>query len=114
MGYDPKSRAGVVVLSNLSTAAGPDDIGRHLLDASYPLVKAQPLKEHKEVTVDTKSFDRLVGNYQLAPNAILAISREGDQLFVQLTGQQKFPMFPEGERAFFLKVVDAQIGRAHV
>jgi CubicO group peptidase (beta-lactamase class C family) len=109
MGYDPKSRAGVVVLSNLSTAAGPDDIGRHLLDASYPLVKAQPLKEHKEVTVDTKSCDGLVGNYQLAPNAILAISREGDQLFVQLTGQQKFPMFPEGELAFFLKVVDAQI-----
>src|SRR5438552_17922985 len=38
MGYDPKAKAGVVVLANISTAAGPDDIGRHLLNASYPLL----------------------------------------------------------------------------
>jgi serine-type D-Ala-D-Ala carboxypeptidase/endopeptidase len=28
MGFDPKSRTGVVVLSNIASAAGPDDIGR--------------------------------------------------------------------------------------
>jgi len=108
MGYDPKRRAGVVVLSNISTPEGPDDIGRHLLDASYPLLKTEPPQEHKEITVDAKNFDRYVGSYRM-PNAILAISRDGDQLFVQLTGQPKFPLFPEGERKFFLKVVDAQI-----
>jgi D-alanyl-D-alanine-carboxypeptidase/D-alanyl-D-alanine-endopeptidase len=110
MGFDPKTRVGVVVLSNVSSAAGPDDIGRHLLDPSYPLDKVEPIKEHKEVTLgDTKVFDNYVGSYQLAPNAIMAISRDGDQLFVQLTGQPKFPLFPEGERKFFLKVVDAQL-----
>jgi CubicO group peptidase (beta-lactamase class C family) len=109
MAFDPKSRTGVVVLSNVSSAAGPDDIGRHLLDASYPLEKVEPIKERKEVTVDTKLFDNYAGSYQLAPNAILAISREGDRLFVQLTGQPKFQLFPEGERKFFLKVVDAQL-----
>jgi len=109
MGYDPKSRAGVVVLSNISSAAGPDDIGRHLLDATYPLDKVEPVKEHKEVTVDTKVFDNYVGTYQLAPNAIMTISRVGDQLFEQLTGQSKLQIFPEGERKFFLKVVDAQL-----
>jgi len=109
MGYDPKSRAGVVVLSNISTPEGPDDIGRHLLNASYPLLKLAPPQEHKEVTIDTKIFDRYVGSYQLAPGAILDISREGDRLFVQLTGQPKFPLYPESERKFFLKVVDAQI-----
>jgi len=109
MGYDPKRRAGVVVLSNISTPEGPDDIGRHLLNASYPLLKLAPPQEHKEVTIDTKIFDRYVGSYQLAPGAILDISREGDRLFVQLTGQPKFPLYPESERKFFLKVVDAQI-----
>ena len=109
MGFDPKSRTGVVVLSNIASAAGPDDIGRHLLDASYPLDKVEPIKEHKEVTVDTKVFDNYLGSYQLAPNAIMTISREGDQLFTQLTGQQKFQIFPESERKFFLKVVDAQL-----
>ena len=73
----PKRRAGVVVLSNISTAEGPDDIGRYLLDASYPLLKVKPPQEHKEVTADTKTFDSYVGSYQMGPNAILAISREG-------------------------------------
>jgi D-alanyl-D-alanine-carboxypeptidase/D-alanyl-D-alanine-endopeptidase len=109
IGFDPTRGAGVVVLSNISTPAGPDDIGRHLLDASYPLLKIEPLQEHKETTVDTKIYDRYVGSYQLGPNAILAISRDGDQLFAQLTGQPKFQLFPESERKFFLKVVDAQI-----
>jgi D-alanyl-D-alanine-carboxypeptidase/D-alanyl-D-alanine-endopeptidase len=53
MGFDPKSRVGVVVLSNVSTPTGGDDIGRHLLDASYPLAKVEPIKDHKETTVDT-------------------------------------------------------------
>jgi CubicO group peptidase (beta-lactamase class C family) len=37
MGFAPKSRAGVVVLSNCYWQSLPDDIGRHLLDSSYPL-----------------------------------------------------------------------------
>ncbi len=109
MGYDPKRRAGVVVLSNIKTPQGPDDIGRHLLDASYPLLKIAPPQEHKEITLDPKTFDKYIGSYQMAPGAIMAISREGDRFFGQLTGQPKFQMFPESERKFFLKVVDAQI-----
>ena len=109
MGFDPKSRAGVVVLTNIASAAGPDDIGRHLLDASYPLEKVEPLKEHIEVTVDTKVFDKYVGSYELGPGAILTVSRTGEQLFTQLTGQPKFQVFPESERKFFLKIVDAQL-----
>jgi serine-type D-Ala-D-Ala carboxypeptidase/endopeptidase len=37
IGYDPKSRAGVVVLSNTFTIIGINDIGMHLLDARNPL-----------------------------------------------------------------------------
>ena len=66
-------------------------------------------KEHKEVTVDPKLFEEYVGRYRLAPNFILTITHEGDKLFAQATGQPKFQMFPESEREFFLKVVDAQI-----
>jgi len=57
MGFDPKTRIGVVVLSNAETAAGVDDIGLHLLDASTLLLK--PTKEHKEVTVDPKVLEPL-------------------------------------------------------
>ncbi|HXB69274.1 MAG TPA: serine hydrolase domain-containing protein [Candidatus Acidoferrales bacterium] len=37
VGYQPASRAGVVVLSNTFTNTGLNDIGMHLLDARHPL-----------------------------------------------------------------------------
>jgi serine-type D-Ala-D-Ala carboxypeptidase/endopeptidase len=109
MGFDLKSRAGIVVLSNFSSAEGPDDIGRHLLDASYPLLKVSMPKKHKEITLDSSIFDKYAGSYQLAPNVIIAVSRQGDQFFVQLTGQGKLPIFAESQNTFFLKAVDAQL-----
>jgi dienelactone hydrolase len=66
-------------------------------------------KEHKEITVDPKLFDGYVGQYQLGPNFILTITRESNQLYAQATNQPKVPIFPEGQRDFFLKVVDEQI-----
>ena len=107
IGYDAKTRVGVVVLSNTFTAAGVDDIGMHLLDSHAPLLPAP--KEHKEIAVDPKILDGYVGQYQLAPNFILTITREGDQLYAQATNQPKIQIFPEGERDFFYKIVDAQI-----
>ena len=106
IGFNPKTRVGVVVLSNVSSLEGIDDIGRHLLDPRLPLISAP--KEHKEISLDPKRLDAFVGQYQLAPSFILTVTREGDGLFVKATGQPKGQVFPEGERAFFAKVVDAQ------
>jgi serine-type D-Ala-D-Ala carboxypeptidase/endopeptidase len=39
MGFDPAARTGVVALSNSFTWEGVDDIGRHLLDPTFPLIK---------------------------------------------------------------------------
>jgi len=105
MGFDPKARGGVVLLSNASTPAGVDDIGRYLLDASAPLATlATPPKEHSQVSVDPKLFEGYIGKYELVPN-----TRDGDRLFGQATDQPKFEMFPKSDRDYFLKVVDAQI-----
>lgn len=107
IGFDPKTRVGVVALSNAETTDGVDDIGHHLLDPAFPLAK--PPKEHKQVNVDPKLFDRYVGKYALTPAFVLTVSREGDHLFLQATGQPKVEIFPESEREYFVKVVDAQI-----
>jgi hypothetical protein len=66
-------------------------------------------KEHKQVQVNAKIWEGYVGNYQLAPNFSIAITREGDHLFEQATNQPKFEIFPESDKDYFLKVVDAQI-----
>jgi serine-type D-Ala-D-Ala carboxypeptidase/endopeptidase len=107
IGFNPRTRVGVVALSNAEVPEGVDDIGRHLLDSKLPLMK--PASEHKEVQVDSKIFDGYVGTYQLAPNVFFWITRDGDHLFAQLTGQAKYEIFPESDKDFFYKVVDAQI-----
>jgi serine-type D-Ala-D-Ala carboxypeptidase/endopeptidase len=107
IGFDPTTKMGVVVLSNTFTDSGVDDIGMHLLDPHAPLMA--PPKEHKEISVDPKILEGYVGQYQLAPNFTITITRDGHQLFAEATGQPKFQIFPERERDFFLKVVDAQI-----
>ena len=209
IGFDPKARVGVVVLSNAGTPAGPDDIGRHLLDAEFPLLapqaapktrteiaadpqlfdqyvwtlsagaggdhhddarrqpsvraadrpaqvrdlsgerqgllpeggrraahvrdrqpgKAVAVVLHqngidqrakriegepvapKEVTLETAMLDGCVGRYGIAqaPGVNLTVTREGAQLFAQITGQPKAEIFARSATEFFYKVVDAQI-----
>jgi CubicO group peptidase (beta-lactamase class C family) len=107
IGFEPKSRTGVVVLSNTMTTAGVDDIGLHLLDPAVPLL--QPAKERHEMKVDAAVLEKYTGRYQLAPSFIITVTREGDQLFAQATDQPRFEIFAESPREFFLKVVDAQL-----
>jgi D-alanyl-D-alanine-carboxypeptidase/D-alanyl-D-alanine-endopeptidase len=106
IGYDPKARLGVVALSNTSTPSGVDDIGRHLLDPEVPLVQK---KEHKEIPLDAAVLDRYTGQYQLAPNFVLTVTRSDNQLSAQATGQGRFEIFPEGRTDFFAKVTELTI-----
>jgi len=63
----------------------------------------------QEIEIDPKLYDRLVGDYELAPNFLISIIRRGDKLISQATGQSEVEIFPESELRFFLKVVDAQV-----
>jgi len=47
--------------------------------------------------------------YPLAPNFIMRVTVEGGHLVTQATGQPKIEVFPESNRDYFPKVVDAQI-----
>ncbi len=54
-------------------------------------------------------LDGFVGHYELTQSFILSVTREGDQLFVQATGQPRFAVYSKSGKEFFYKVVDAQI-----
>ena len=89
----------------LSNAAhGADDIGLHLLDNSRKL-----LPSRKQITLGETLRESYVGKYQRAPESVFTVTREGQRLFAQLTGQPRFEVFAESERKFFYKVVNAQI-----
>ena len=100
VGFDEKRGVGVVVLCN--TGADIDDIALHLLDTRFPL-KQPTLK------VDPKVLDSYVGDYELIPTFVISITKQGDRLMLQATGQPKFEIFAESESKFFLKVVDAKV-----
>jgi serine-type D-Ala-D-Ala carboxypeptidase/endopeptidase len=107
IGYAPRTGVGIVALSNASTSAGADDIGLHLLDARFPL--EVPEGSARQTTLSAKVLDGYVAHYQMTPTSIFAVTREGDQLFVQITGQPRFAVYSKSEKEFFYKVVDAQI-----
>ncbi|HUR91327.1 MAG TPA: serine hydrolase [Gemmatimonadaceae bacterium] len=100
--FDPARRVAVIVLS--ASEADVNDIGRHLLDESYPLTR-----ERAAITLPPETLDGLVGEYALAPQFTITITREGSQMYLQATGQPRFPLFAESENGFFLRVVEAQI-----
>ena len=113
VGCDPKERIGVVVLSNTSTSIGVFDIGMHLLDPKWPLANLEPPKQRTEIQIDPQILDNYTGRYQMAPNLILEVTRDGGRLFAQTLAQAmsgpQFELFAEGEKKFFAKVGDHQI-----
>lgn len=121
VGCDLNARIGVVVLSNASTSGGVDDIGFHLLNPQAPLANPDPPGPRVAIHINSEVFDRHVGRYQLKPNLIFEIAREGDRFFAQgfvqlpqsrdgeLTALPRFELFAESEKKFFASVSDSQI-----
>ncbi len=85
---------------------GPEEVGA--------LTNEPPPAERQAIQVDPALFDAYAGVYELVPGFEITITREGNQIFLQATGQPKFEIFPESETKYFLKVVDAQIVFAKV
>ncbi len=73
------------------------------------MAKIEYRKERKEIAVEPALLDAYVGEYQLAPTFSLTITKEGNQLFGQATGQPRILLHPEAETEFFIAEVDAQI-----
>jgi beta-lactamase regulating signal transducer with metallopeptidase domain len=72
-------------------------------------LREEQAKPRKEIQVDPSIFDNYTGYYELAPGAIFTVRRIGDGLFIELTGQPSYQVYPESTRKFFYKVVPAQI-----
>lgn len=108
VGYVTGGR-GVVVLTN--SDAG-NALVREVIGAvgrEYGWAGLREVKEYAEVAIEPGLLDGYVGNYQLAPGFVITITRAANQLSAQATGQGAFPIFPEGDRAFFAKVTELQI-----
>ena len=102
IGFDQKEQRGVVVLSNSSNSV--DDLGMHLLNATVPIQPVRPVAK-----IDPKLLDSYTGRYQFTPDFSITITREGDHLYAQPTGQEMSELYPASDTRFFLTGVDAEI-----
>jgi ketosteroid isomerase-like protein len=64
--------------------------------------------ERITINVDSKIYDAYVGQYEIPPNVVLDITKEGEKLMSQATGQPKMELLPESEIEFFIKGFTAQ------
>jgi len=73
-------------------------------------LEAPRLEEREEVALSPEQLDAFVGKYDYGGGkAVLTVTRDGDHLFAQLTGQPRFEIFPASEDQFFWKVVEAKL-----
>lgn len=107
MSHFPDSKTVVIALSNVNGPAPGALAGQ--LGAIMHGETVTLTTERKEIALPSATLAKYVGAYELAPEAVLTITLEGDRLMSQLTGQGKLSIFPETETLFFLKVIDAQL-----
>lgn len=88
---------------------GRDRTGPRVSEAEARAVLAAPPPEHRETAIDRSNLAAFAGRYALGPGVEIAITVEDGRIFAQATRQPRNELFPEGERAFFLRATDAQI-----
>jgi len=101
LAWEPRTRRGVVVLSNQLTAVA--DIGNHLLKPSTPL-EPPTITRHAEINLESKILDAYAG-HDAKEEGVFLIVRERDSLTIQLPigwGIPKFRLRPESPRDFFV------------
>jgi CubicO group peptidase (beta-lactamase class C family) len=103
----PDDQMTVVVLAN-NAQSNAGRIARDMLAIALGQPYETPV-QRVAIKVDPAIYDAFVGRYELRPDFIMTVTREGDRLMAQATGQQKIEIFPESETKFFAKVLDAQI-----
>jgi CubicO group peptidase (beta-lactamase class C family) len=97
----------IVVLSNFEDGK-TGDVRRGLTEIAYGRSVDTP-KERTEIQLDSATLDEYVGRYEFAPTFSLVITRDGNQLITQATGQGKIPVFAEAKDILFPKVMPATL-----
>ena len=103
----PARKLGVVVLSN-TAATQITEFGEKITRIAAG-EKVEPSPAPRTVKVAPEVLKSYQGVYAISPQFALTVTLEKGKLMVQATGQQKFQVYPESEKKFFYKVVNAQL-----
>lgn len=104
---DRKNQSSVVLLTN---TAGRD-VEQLAMDIFKMISgKKVAVREFKKpVHVPANDLQKLVGQYEINPDAVFTVEATDGKLMVALTGQSSYQVFPRSETEWFYKVVDATL-----
>ena len=108
----PEKRLAVAVLANTSNMDTRDlALKIAALHLSIPLASSAPASSRQPAAVkaDPAARGPFLGTYRLGPGWLLTITCEGDQLMVQATREDKFPMTPVSGTNFFVEAYGASV-----
>jgi CubicO group peptidase (beta-lactamase class C family) len=101
-----ESGDGAVVMTNGDNGGAVADPLMRTIAKEYRWADRPPVRRVGKG--DPRRFDAFVGTYQM-PHGTFTFTREGERLLSQATGQGQVEIFPESERVYFSKSVDAVI-----
>jgi hypothetical protein len=108
--YYPQSLSRVTFLRDASgTVTGMRFNPGNGAPSDHPKVEEAAPTGPVEISIDPAIFDAYVGDYELAPNFILKVWRDGAAFWTQATGQGAINIYPESDSRFFLKVTPAAL-----
>ncbi|HEY3899704.1 MAG TPA: serine hydrolase [Chthoniobacter sp.] len=107
----PQQKVTLVALANALPAAPAFEpagvtnaLAKHFL--ADEIAKLPAPAEDK--SIDPKSYAAYTGSYDYQ-NAILKVTATDNRLYAQLTGQEKYEIFPKAPDEFFWKITDASV-----
>jgi uncharacterized protein DUF3471 len=98
------NRAGVKIVM---TRLPPDEA--HKTSAATAARLAEQLRPRQAIAVDPLLLPRYAGRYRIGEKREVVVSVEEGQLFAQITGQDRYQIYPESSSKFFWTMTAAQI-----
>ncbi|MCB0631322.1 MAG: serine hydrolase [Lewinella sp.] len=115
----PEQGLSVIVFSNLGTF-NPGSLAFQIVDiylkdqikepvTDAPASPVAAASEKPSVEVSEAQLESYTGRYEIGPNFILTITREGKELYAQATGQPRLKIQPVAENEFFSPDANATV-----
>ncbi len=108
--FFPEQKVTVVVLGN-AMPAPPGTAPDEMISVAARAFLGPEMAAHApqvDPAIDPKTYADYVGRYDYK-SGIQEVTVENGHLFAQLTGQNRFEIFPSGPDAFFFKIVSASM-----
>jgi CubicO group peptidase (beta-lactamase class C family) len=99
---------GAVVMTNSDTGGGLLSEIINSIATEYDWPDYSP--DNRPLAVDPRVYGRYVGDYEVSPEVVFSVVREGDRLFINSPGIDRAPLFLESETDFFLTMAEQRIG----